>query len=33
MRKPIAEIDIPPPVNPSKRKTKFSPDQLGFTYA
>ena len=33
MRKPIAEIDIPPPVNPSKRKTKLSSDQLGFTYA
>ena len=33
MRKPIAEIDTPPPVNPSKRKPKFSPDQLGFTYA
>jgi putative transposase len=33
MRKPIAEIDTPPPVNPSKPKPKFSLDQLGFTYA
>jgi len=33
MRKPIAQIGTPPPVNPSKRKPKFSPDQLGFTYA
>ena len=33
MRSPIAEIDKPPPVNPSKPKPKFSPDQLGFTYA
>ena len=33
MRKSIAEIHTPPPVNPSKRKPKFSPDQLGFTYA
>jgi len=33
MRKPVAEIGAPPPVNPSKRKTKFSPDQLGFAYA
>jgi len=33
MRKPIAEIDKPPPVNPSKRKSKLSPDQLGFCYA
>jgi putative transposase len=32
MRKPIAEIDKPPPVNPSKPKPKFSLDQLGFTY-
>src|SRR5712692_5045860 len=32
MRKPIAEIDTPPPVNPSKPKPKFSPDQLGFNY-
>src|ERR1700726_2376792 len=31
-RKPIAEIDTPPPVNPSKRKPTFSPDQLGFAY-
>jgi putative transposase len=33
MRSPIAEIDRPPPVNPSKPKPKFSLDQLGFTYA
>src|SRR5713101_1238635 len=32
MRKPIAEIDTPPPVNPSKPKPKFSLDQLGFYY-
>jgi len=29
---PIAEIDQPPPVNPSKPTPKFSPDQLGFNY-
>jgi putative transposase len=33
MRTPIAEIDKPPPVNPSKRQPKVSPDQLGFCYA
>jgi putative transposase len=33
MRKPIAEIDQPPPVNPNKPKPKFSLDQLGFSYA
>jgi putative transposase len=33
MRKSIAEIDTPPPVNPSKPKLKFSPDQLRFDYA
>jgi len=32
MRKTIAEIDTPPPVNPSKPKPKFSLDQLGFYY-
>jgi putative transposase len=32
MRKTIAEIDTPPPVNPSKPKPNFSPDQLGFNY-
>ena len=32
MRSPIAEIDKPPPVNPSKPKPKFSPDQLGLAY-
>ena len=29
MRKPIAEIDRPPPVNPSKRQPRSLPDQLG----
>src|SRR6267142_656200 len=33
MRSPIAEIDKPPPVNPSKPKPRFSLDQLGFSYA
>jgi putative transposase len=33
MRSPIAKIDRPPPVNPSKPKPRFSPDQLGFAYA
>jgi putative transposase len=33
MRRPIAEIDKPPSVNPSKRQPRFSPDQLGFCYA
>ena len=33
MRKPISEIDKPPPVNPSKPKPRFSPDQLVFCYA
>jgi putative transposase len=33
MRNPIAEIDKPPPVNPNKRQSKFSPDQLAFCYA
>src|SRR6266853_3192619 len=33
MRKSIAEIDTPTPVNPSKPKPKFSPDQLRFDYA
>jgi putative transposase len=32
MRGPIAEIDKPPPVNPSKPKPRFSLDQLGFAY-
>jgi putative transposase len=32
MRKLIAEIHTPPPVNPSKPKPKFSSDQLSFTY-
>jgi putative transposase len=33
MRRPIAEIDKPPPVNPSKPKPRFHLDQLGFAYA
>jgi IS4 transposase len=33
MRRPIAEIDKPPPVNPSTRQPKFSPDQMAFCYA
>ena len=33
MRRPIAQIDKPPPVNPSKPKPKFSPDQMAFAYA
>ncbi|MGB4951384.1 MAG: IS4 family transposase [Rhizobiaceae bacterium] len=33
MRKSVAEIHTPPPVNPSKPKPNFSPDQLGFSYA
>lgn len=32
-RRTIAAIDKPPPVNPSQRKPKFSPDQLWFCYA
>jgi putative transposase len=32
MRSPIAEIDKPPPVNPSKPKSRFSLDQLWFAY-
>jgi putative transposase len=33
MRKSVAEIHTPPPVNPSKPKPNFCPDQLGFNYA
>jgi IS4 transposase len=32
-RKPLANIDKPPPVNPSKPKPRFSPDQLELCYA
>jgi len=32
MRSPIADIDKPPPVNPSKPKPGFSLDQLWFCY-
>jgi len=31
-RRSIAEIEKPPPVNPSKRMTKVSPDQMRFCY-
>jgi hypothetical protein len=31
-RIPIAEIDKPPPVNPSKPKSQFSRDQLELNY-
>ena len=33
MRRPIAEIDKPPPVNPTTPQPKFSPNQLAFCYA
>ncbi|HLW38311.1 MAG TPA: IS4 family transposase [Candidatus Eremiobacteraceae bacterium] len=33
MRRPISEIDKPPPVNPSKSQRRFSRDQLEFCYA
>jgi putative transposase len=32
MRRPIAEIDKPPPVNPSARQDRSSPNQLAFCY-
>jgi IS4 transposase len=32
MRRPVAEIHKPPPVNPSRPKPKCSPDQLAFVY-
>jgi len=32
-RKSIAKIDKPPPVNPSQRQPKFSPNQLELCYA
>src|ERR1700688_1708596 len=32
-RRPIAEIDKPPPSNPSTRQSKSSPDQLALCYA
>jgi len=32
-RKPIANIDKPPPVNPSTRSPKVSPNQMAFCYA
>jgi IS4 transposase len=32
-RRQIAEIDKPPPVNPSRRKPANSPDQMEFCYA
>jgi putative transposase len=33
LRRPLAEIDKPPPVNPSHRQPRHSPDQLEFCYA
>ena len=33
LRCPLAEIDKPPPVNPSRRQLKLSPNQLEFCYA
>jgi hypothetical protein len=32
-RIPVAEIDKPPPVNPSTPNPKFSIDQMEFAYA
>jgi IS4 transposase len=32
-RRPIETIDQPPPVNPSRKKDRSSPDQLVFAYA
>src|SRR5262249_45884057 len=33
LRRPLAEIDKPPPVNPSRVQLSRSPDQLEFCYA
>jgi IS4 transposase len=33
LRRPVAEIDKPPPCNPSKPQLKHSPNQLEFRYA
>ena len=33
LRRPLAEIDKPPPVNPSRRQLNRSPNQLEFRYA
>jgi IS4 transposase len=32
-RRHIGDIEKPPPVNPSARRDKSSPNQIGFTYA
>ena len=32
-RKPIADIDRPPKVNPSAARDRASPDQMSFCYA
>jgi len=32
MRQPIIDIHKPPPVNPAKPKSRYSPDQLTFVY-
>jgi putative transposase len=33
LRRPIAEIDKPPPCNPSQPQPRFSPNQMEFCYA
>jgi putative transposase len=33
LRRPLAEIDKPPPVNPSRRQLNRSPNQMEFCYA
>jgi hypothetical protein len=33
VRKPVADIDRPPRVNPSSARNRASPDQISFCYA
>ena len=33
IRKPVADIDRPPKVNPSAARDRSSPDQISFCYA
>jgi hypothetical protein len=33
VRKPVADIDRPPKVNPSAARNQGSPDQISFCYA
>jgi hypothetical protein len=33
VRKPVADIDRPPEVNPSAARDRASPDQFSFCYA